>query len=102
MYRPVCYCGRCTRAATEELPAAPGQAFTRMLQRRTEVHEEGIEAAGPRTGMLYGVPRQGQRGSDYWAPECMTWPRYSQGSFSLAAREGESMLDLTAEEKEAL
>ena len=46
---------------------------------------------------------QGDAGAQlYWAPECLTWPRYLHGEFSYDNKEGESMLDMTDEEKYSL
>ena len=105
MYRPICPCGRCTRPAADEAqPADPGQALTSMLQRRKAAHDAGAgeQLESMRTGKIYSIPRCGDRRNEKWAPECMTWPRYHQGSFSIAAPAGESMLELTQDEREAL
>ena len=80
------------------MPKDPGQAFSSMLRKRAE----GVADSAVRTGSLYSMPRIGDRLSEKWAPECITWPRYNQGTFSMASRLGVSMLELTQEERLAL
>ena len=94
----VVHCGRCTPRCPDVLPEDPGQAFSSILRRKADVGEESTVA----TGALYSIPRIGDRHSEQWAPECMTWPRYHQGVFSLESRYGDSMLELTEEERRAL
>ena len=98
MYRPVCHCGRCTPQSPESLPEDPGQAFSSILRRRAE----GCDEAKVQTGSLYSIPRLGDRVAEKWAPECITWPRYNQGTFSMESRLGASMLELEEEERHAL
>ena len=89
----------------------PGVALTAKLRRIAS--KRGPEAAGSgdvsagvaaveRTRELYRVPRiaEGPRPVS-WAKEVITWPRYEFGAFRLGVQ-GESLLDLTKDEADAL
>ena len=71
-----------------------------MRARQAEC-DGAASSAGVRTQQLYVLPRVGDDARG-WAVECATWPRYHCGSFSLTARYGDSMLDLSEEEQQAL
>ena len=89
----------------------PGVAFTAKLRRITSKRppEAAVSGdasarvpAGDHTRELYRVPRiaEGPRPVS-WAKEVITWPRYEGGAFRLGAQ-GESLLDLTKDEADAL
>ena len=103
MYAPTGHCGRCTKQPVRRYwGQSPGRVFTRLLQDRQA--EYAAAAEGPKalkTGELYRVPRLGGPRST-WAKECVTWPRYDQGQFSLWATDGPSMLELDLVEQRAL
>ena len=67
---------------------------------------EPEDATVTRTGQLYRIPRirpaAATPPAKDWSRECITWPRYVDGSFSLQHWSGVSMLELTAEEHRAL
>ncbi len=105
MYKPVAHCESCTKPPTRQ---SPGKFFTSVLRRKNKEHLSGV-AAPPegrveKTGQLYRIPRIREPGEAWkaWSRECVTWPRYENGVFSLAHRSGPSMLDLTAEEANSL
>ena len=97
MYQPDVVCSRCT-------PSGLGVSGASLLEtlRAREAQYSGSSSSAPvRTQQLYAIPRGGHR-SEGWALECVTWPKYDCGAFSLTARHGDSMLDLTQEEQQAL
>ena len=89
MYTPVvatCHC--CSGMET------PEQKFSRMMQ------NQGSAAKVARTSELYRIPLATKSG--YEAKVCITWPRYSHGTFAMDNTDGPSMLELTQEERHAL
>ena len=61
----------------------------------------GLVGSELNSGKLYRIPVY--LGSiQRMAPECITWPRYDAGGFSLSAKYGESMLELIGEEQRSL
>ena len=89
----------------------PGVAFTAKLRRITSKRPPEAAVSGDasarvpavdHTRELYRVPRiaEGPRPVS-WAKEVITWPRYEGGAFRLGAQ-GESLLDLTKDEADAL
>ena len=104
MYHPLKHCGRCTKPAS--LAVVPGSMMLSQMQSRKAKYEaaakqskDGIRASLA-SGTLYRIPYVGE--IPRIAHECLTWPRYDAGSFSLSARYGESMLELTVEEQRSL
>ena len=85
-------------------------SFAERLRARAAAAETHKIAPVAKTGQLYRVPRMHAQGAtpaaEPWAAECITWPRYVNGVFALPhkdfAIEGESMLELTQEEKDAV
>lgn len=80
-----------------------------VLRRRRAKHVSGSPEApeeGPveKTGQLYRIPRIREPGTPWkaWSRECVTWPRYDHGVYSVKNKSGDSMLDLTKEEAESL
>ena len=70
--------------------------------RARQAQYQGAASSGEvRKHQLYVIPRVGER-SGGSAIECATWPRYHCGCFSLTSRYGDSMLDLSVEEQQAL
>ena len=70
--------------------------------RASQAQYEGTAPNEPvRTQELYTIPRIGDDRS-HWSKECGTWPRYHDGCFSMVNREGESMLELSDAEQQAL
>ena len=109
MYQLAYPCGKCT----------PPLAFVDRLRQEAQRAEEGrrrlrgkqaLPAAGripvQRTAQLYRVPRvrpaTEEQAASGWASECVTWPRYLHGGFSLRHTSGESMLELSEDEAQAL
>ena len=89
----------------------PGVAFTAQLRRITSKRPPEAAVSGDvsarvpavdHTRELYRVPRiaEGPRPVS-WAKEVITWPRYEGGAFRLGVQ-GESLLDLTKDEADAL
>ena len=101
MYKPVAHCGRCTKP-----PAglSTGAAFANALRKRLKDAESGPTASVERTGQLYRIPRIRPAGSTYraWSRECVTWPRYDAGYYSLHNATGETLLELSVDEARAL
>jgi len=63
---------------------------------------DGSGATVLKSGELYRVPRVGTGSKKFWAKECVTWPRYHCGNFTMSSDSGPSMLELTLAEKRAL
>ena len=61
--------------------------------------KDGIRASLA-SGTLYRIPYVGP--IPRIAEECLTWPRYDAGAFSLYNRHGDSMLELTVDEQRSL
>ena len=114
MYKPVQYCGRCTRPPRA---VSPGMSLTTLLRKRNEKYvaaqkrqksatSEQQPEPVEKTGQLYKIPRMALEGAvgidSSWAVECVTWPRYLDGEFKLTNRSGDRMLDMTEDEKRAL
>ena len=102
MFKPIQYCGRCTRPPRGQT----GGAFLTQALRRLGAARAGSAPPATRvaTSELYRIPRVRAPGAVWrsWSTECITWPRYSDGEFSLGLLRGESMLDLTEAERQAL
>ena len=94
MYRPVQHCGRCTVP-----PRTSGTFLSRVLRRP---RQEASSGSAPRvsTSQLYRVPRVRPSGAGWsaWSAECITWPRFEHGGFSLGHVSGESMLEMSKED----
>ncbi len=61
----------------------------------------GLAGSELNSGELYRIPVY--PGSiQRMAPECITWPRYDAGAYSLSNVHGESMLELTLKEQQSL
>ena len=101
MYKPVAHCGRCTKPPSG---MSTGVAFANALRKRKTAAVSGVTATVERTGQLYRIPRIRPAGSTYraWSRECVTWPRFDAGLYSLHATIGESLLELSVEEARAL
>ena len=104
MYQPLLHCGRCTKPGN--LSVVPGSMMLSQMAAGKAKYEaaakqskEGIRASLA-SGTLYRVPYVGS--IPRIAQECLTWPRYDAGAFSLFARYGESMLELTEAEQRSL
>ncbi len=97
MYKPVTYCERCTRPCPG---MSSGARFASALRER----RRDVAAPVQRTSQLYRIPRIRSIGSTFrpWSRECITWPRYRYGMYSLQNTAGESMLDLSTAEARAL
>jgi hypothetical protein len=82
------------------------------MRQRQEQHQAAQQAPAEnpnkvsKTGQLYRIPRLAAPGASArdlnWAAECVTWPRYLHGEFSLQHTTGVGMLELTEEETRAL
>jgi hypothetical protein len=115
MYKPVEFCGRCSRI---ERPR-DGKALLNLLLQKKRKYDTAVAASLggidkkrkledgsttcsiKRTQELYVIPRlSGDR--KYWATECRSFPRYHNGKFSDCHCSGESILELTTEEQSAL
>ena len=106
MYKPVQHCERCTKPARNQ---TAGAFLTGVLRRRQETHARGSSASTSgmpvvRTGQLYRIPRIRAEGAPFndWSNECITWPRYKHGGFDLHHKTGDSMLDLSEDERRSL
>ena len=89
MYTPaVASCPCCSGQTT------PGEKLNRSMQN----HGQPLKVA--KTSELYRIPLA--RKSGYEANECITWPRYWQGQFSLDHSTGLSMHEMTLDECRAL
>ena len=106
MYKPVAFCSHCTRPTPG---VSEGARFAEALRERGaaaqhRAENNGIAAPVERTGQLYRIPRIRTPGSPYksWSQECVTWPRYANGRYSMQQAEGQSLLDLSTEEARAL
>jgi len=101
MYKPVAHCGRCTKPPSG---MSTGVAFANALRKRKTAAVSGVTATVERTGQLYRIPRIRPAGSTYraWSRECVTWPRFDAGLYSLHATIGETLLELSVEEARAL
>ena len=102
MFKPLQYCGRCTRPPTAE---QAGQVFSEMLRTRRRLTSKTnvpVSTSPPvsKTSQLYCIPYLGAAGP---VPvECRTWPRYRWGRFDDSFTAGDSMLELNQEERRAL
>jgi hypothetical protein len=110
MFKPSLQCPRCTPppADTSSMTFADRLRAKAAAKNAAEKYPKNAPIA--KTSELYRVPRMYPAGSpptrEAWAAECITWPRYVNGAFALPRKgypiEGESMLELTQAEKEAL
>ena len=89
MYTPVVASCPCCSGQT-----TPGKKLNRSMQN----HGQPLKVA--KTSELYRIPLA--RKSGYEANECITWPRYWQGQFSLDHSSGLSMHEMTLDECRAL
>ena len=89
MYTPAV--ARCSCCSGKETPL---EKFNRRMQN----HGKALKVA--KTSELYRIPLPTKPGDE--AKECITWPRYSLGQFSLEHSTGPSMHEMTVEECRAL
>ena len=114
MYKPSLQCSHCTRPPPSARTS--GALLTSMLRKRQAKYEasqrkrKSRDVSAPlvveRTGQLYRIPRIRAPGvaatECVWSSECVTWPRYLDGEFRLHNNTGDSMLELSEEERLAL
>ena len=108
MYQPLMHCRRCSKPPILATGAAPGNMMLVQMQKRKAKYEaaaqkskDGLAGRDALTsGSLYRVPYVGR--IPCIAEECITWPRYDAGVFSLSAVYGESMLELKEKEQRSL
>jgi len=98
---------RAARGKQESHAASQAQAASR-IRGASRPPPLGIDrGAVQQTRQLYRIPRlltpgSPLPGSAAWAAECVTWPRFLDGVFRLHHLSGESMLELTDKECQAL